>query len=99
VPKVIIGLDIGGTKILSGIITHDGRILARKKEPTRSQRDTGEILDGISATIRELMYLTGVEPEDVLGVAVGAPGPLDYVNGVIKDPPNLNGEICPCEMN
>lgn len=87
--KVIVGLDIGGTKILSGIITPDGQIIARKKEPTGSLRDTREILNEIAETVRELMHLTKVEPGDILGVAVGAPGPLDYRNGVIKDPPNL----------
>lgn len=93
--KVIVGLDIGGTKILSGIITPDGRILARKKEPTRPLRSLGEILDGIGETIRELMHRTGVRPGDILGVAVGAPGPLDYRNGVIKDPPNLQWRDLP----
>ncbi len=89
-PKAIIGLDIGGTKILSGIIAPDGRILARKKEPTRPMRDAAEILDGIGATVTELMRMTGVQPEDILGAAAGAPGPLDYCHGIIKDPPNLN---------
>lgn len=94
-PKVIIGLDIGGTKILSGILTPEGKILARKKEATRPMRDSGEILDGISETVTELMHKAGIGPEDIMGAAVGAPGPLDYHNGIIKDPPNLNWRDLP----
>lgn len=94
-PKAIIGLDIGGTKILSGILTPDGKILARKKEATRPGRRSGEMLDGISATVTELMHMAGVRPEDILGAAVGAPGPLDYFNGIIKDPPHLNWRDLP----
>lgn len=94
-PKVIVGSDIGGTKILSGVITPEGRILARKKEPTLPRRDTGEILDGICTTVSELLHITGIQPADVLGVAVGVPGPLDYHNGIIKDPPHLNWRDLP----
>ena len=93
--KVIIGVDIGGSKILSGIITADGRVLVKKKQPTRPERSAGDIMDGICAAIRELMQITGTTPQDILGIAVGAPGPLDHITGVIKDPPNLNWRDLP----
>jgi glucokinase len=89
VQELIIGIDIGGSKILSGILNREGRILARRKEPTLASRDTGDILDGITVTVKKLMHELGVGREDILGVAVGAPGPLDYFKGIIKDPPNL----------
>jgi glucokinase len=89
VQELIIGIDIGGSKILSGIFNREGQILARKKEATLADRDAGEILDGITVTVKELMQELGLQRENILGVAVGAPGPLDYINGIIKDPPNL----------
>lgn len=87
--KVIVGVDIGGSKILSGIISPQGQILIKKKEPTLPTRSYGDILDGICITIRELMQAIHLTDADILGIAVGAPGPLDHVTGVIKDPPNL----------
>ena len=93
--EVIIGVDIGGSKILSGIVTREGSILARKKKPTMADRDAGEIMDDICETVRELMQETRVKKEDILGVAVGAPGPLDHVTGIIKDPPNLGWRNLP----
>lgn len=87
--KVIIGVDIGGSKILSGILTREGKILAQQKRPTLADRAAGEILDDICGTIKELMLEVGVQRKDILGIAVGAPGPLDHVTGIIKDPPNL----------
>jgi glucokinase len=87
--ELIIGIDIGGSKILSGIVNREGRILARKKEATPLNCSPGEVLDGITVTVKELMQELGAGWQDILGVAVGAPGPLDYFNGIIKDPPNL----------
>ncbi len=86
---LIIGVDIGGTKILSGIVTQEGVILARKKEATCADGDAEELLDSIKVTINELLQQLGIGWQDIVGVAVGAPGPLDYGNGIIKDPPNL----------
>lgn len=94
-PKVVVGLDIGGTKTLAGIITPDGRVLARMKKPTQPKRSTGEVIDGICATVAELMRTAGVQPEDILGMAAGAPGPLDYQTGIIRDPPNFNWRDLP----
>lgn len=88
-PEVIIGVDIGGSKILSGILTCEGRIIVQQKKPTLADRAAGEILDDISETIKELMHKAGVQRKDILGIAVGAPGPLDHISGIIKDPPNL----------
>lgn len=48
--KVIVGVDIGGSKILSGIITVDGCVLIKKKEPTLPERSEQDIRDGICAT-------------------------------------------------
>ncbi len=87
--ELIIGIDIGGSKLLSGILNREGRILARKKEVTPANCEAGEALDGIKVTIKELMQELGAGWKDILGIAVGAPGPLDYFNGIIKDPPNL----------
>ncbi len=95
IEKVIIGVDIGGSKILSGILTREGRILVSKKEPTLAFRDSDEILDNISFTVRGLIQDIGVQPEDILGIAVGAPGPLDWAKGIIKDPPYLGWRNLP----
>ncbi|MDD4801834.1 MAG: ROK family protein [Syntrophomonas sp.] len=87
--ELIIGIDIGGSKILSGILDLKGKILTCKQEPTPAAYDAGQVLDGIASTVRELMLELKAERSDILGVAAGVPGPLDYYNGIIKDPPNL----------
>lgn len=89
-PGLIIGVDIGGSKILSGIISPGGQILARKKEATPAGHSAGHIVDQICKTVMDLRRETGAKREDIQGMAVGAPGPLDYESGIIKDPPNIN---------
>jgi len=97
VPGLIIGVDIGGSKILSGIISPAGQILARKKEATLADHSAGIIVDQICESVMDLRRETGAKREDILGMAVGAPGPLDYENGIIKDPPNLNWREFPLQ--
>lgn len=86
--RVVIGVDLGGTKILAGVVTADGQILRTLKQPTLSERGAEDILDRISAGMEELM--AGLSQADTLaGIAVGAPGPLFYPQGIISTTPNL----------
>lgn len=93
--KRIIAVDIGGSKILSGILTCQGQILARAKEPTLAQRSVADMMDSIVATVKRLSDEIGLKNSEVMGIAVGAPGPLNYATGVILDPPNLNWRNLP----
>lgn len=89
--EVIIGVDLGGTKILAGLITPDGRILKTIKQPTPAAAGAEKIMDRICTSIKELQ--TYVPDSDQLaGIAVGAPGPLYYPQGIISTTPNLGWE-------
>src|SRR5919201_1957848 len=82
----IIGLDVGGTKILGVRTDEHGRVLDRVRRPTGAGEGEEAVMDRIAETIREL-----TPPEGVDGIGVGMPGPLDPVAGVIYEPPNLPG--------
>ncbi len=85
----ILAIDIGGTKVLTGILNRDGRILVRQKEATCSTGRPEEVLEQISRMVEQMMSKLNLQPKDILGTGVGVPGPLDYVRGVVEDSPNL----------
>ena len=86
---VVIGLDLGGTKILAAVITRDGRILSRAKRKSRPDRGQTVILDRMATTAREAAEYAGISIREVQGVGVGSPGPLDTEKGIVIETPNL----------
>jgi glucokinase len=66
-----IGLDVGGTKIAAGLVTHSGCILARRRLPTHAGRGGERVLDDVLRTARDLVAEAASLGREVLGVGVG----------------------------
>jgi len=91
---LIIGVDLGGTKVLAGTVSVDGSqvhgtrlrdMLAQFGAEAVAERIIGVIEGVILDTINE----TGATRKDFIGIGVGAPGPLDREKGIIVVAPNL----------
>jgi glucokinase len=94
--KWIVGVDLGGTNIAVGVLPlhgGDGEVLALKSMPTEAGRGAKFVVDRITAMINEaiaqVLSQHGGGREDVAGVGVGSPGPLDRETGTIIATPNL----------
>jgi glucokinase len=70
----VIGVDVGGTKILAGLVSRDGTVLAHREHvtPVASEED---LLDGLEAAVREL-------DDGVAAVGFGIPSQIDQRDGV-----------------
>ena len=66
-----IGLDVGGTKIAAGIVTHSGRVLSRQRLPTWPERGGERVLDDVLRMARDLCDEAAVLGREVLGIGVG----------------------------
>jgi glucokinase len=86
----IVGVDLGGTKILVAVVGPDNAILGRSKRSTPAESGASAILaamvDGIDQAIAE----AHITREDIAGIGIGSPGPLDTKTGVILETSNLN---------
>jgi len=78
-----VGVDIGGTKIASGLARADGVVVAARRHATPG--DAREVAPLVVEIVRELCDEAGV---GVLPVGVGAPGIIDRV-GVVRYAPNI----------
>ncbi len=90
----IVGLDIGGTNMVVGLIPFEGGSpMAMRKLPTRPEGGGENVVarasDAIGAAVDEVLQATGGNREDVLGVGIGSPGPLNRTTGVVLETPNL----------
>lgn len=88
----VLGIDIGGTNLVVGSVAEDGsRLLALKSEPTRAEEGPDAVLNRLATLAKGTIAETKrLDPSaQLLGVGVGAPGPLDTRTGVIFLTPNL----------
>ena len=77
-----IGVDLGGTKILAGVVARDGQVLRRHERATPQ--------DSQDSVIRELEAAVGELLDDsVAAVGFGVPSPIDQVDGVVVECVNL----------
>jgi glucokinase len=78
---LLVGVDVGGTKIAAGVVDARGQVLSRAQIPT----DTGsteKTLQSIAAGIVEAIRAAGIEREQIRGIGLGIPGEVDPESGV-----------------
>ncbi len=91
----VIGVDMGGTKILSAVIDAEGNILATAKVPTKADRGVSEVIDRIAGSVQKAVDKSGVASDSIQAIGIGAPGPLDPATGVVIFAPNLGWRDVP----
>jgi len=90
--KTIFGVDLGGTTVKLGYFDMDGNVLDKWEIPTRKEDNGSLILPDIAKAILDKMKEKGLEKEDVVGVGIGVPGPVND-EGVIFMAANLGWGI------
>lgn len=91
--KTVFGVDVGGTTVKIGIFSEEGEKLSVWEIQTRTENHGLNILPDIAASIEEKCRENGIAKEDVLGVGIGVPGPVDE-EGVVHEAVNLGwGEL------
>lgn len=90
--KTIFGVDLGGTTVKLGYFDMDGNVLDKWEIPTRKEDNGSLILPDIAKAILDKMEEKGLEKEDVVGVGIGVPGPVND-EGVIFMAANLGWGI------
>lgn len=91
----VVGVDMGGTKILSAVIDAEGNILGTAKVPTKADEGTSVVIDRIADAIQKAIGKSGVNKASIEAVGIGAPGPLDPETGVVIFAPNLGWRDVP----
>ena len=90
--KVIFGVDLGGTTVKMGYFDTEGNVKEKWEIPTRKENNGSRILPDIAASIKAKMSEMGMEKDDVIGVGIGVPGPVD-AKGVIYKAANLGWDV------
>lgn len=70
---LLLGVDIGGTKVATVIAHPSGQILKHLSTPTDLSSDTATVV-GILQAIQAVMDAARVSPRDIVSIGIGAPG-------------------------
>ncbi|MCR5507869.1 MAG: ROK family glucokinase [Lachnospiraceae bacterium] len=80
--------DIGGTTIKMGLFSPEGEIINKWEIPTDTSDNGSNILRDIASAVKDEMTNRNLTSQDIAGIGVGAPGPVDK-DGVIHKAVNL----------
>lgn len=81
------GIDVGGTTVKCGLFRTEGTLVEKWEIPTRTEDNGKEILPDVAKTILDKLQERNIAKDDVEGVGIGIPGPI-----------NENGEAI-CAVN
>ena len=86
--KYVVGVDVGGTTVKLGMFTVGGEVISKWEIPTRTEDNGSQILPDIADSIKKEIVAHDINAEDVAGVGIGVPGPVDD-KGVVHKAVNL----------
>jgi glucokinase len=86
---MIVGVDLGGTTTKLAFLNLEGEIKTKWEIPTDNSNEGLNITTNIANAIDEKLNELGISKENLLGIGMGAPGPVNYETGVILNVVNL----------
>lgn len=93
--EVLVGVDLGGTKIMAGVFNPQLKLLATTKISTKSGRGFDAVVDRIARCVRDVVDEADLSLKQVRGIGVGAPGAVDPETGEVLFAPNLDWKKAP----
>lgn len=84
-----VGFDLGGTKMHAVLFDSQFEPVARRRKKTRGHEGADVGVDRIAAIVSKLLDDSQITREQLQGIGVGAPGPVNMDTGVILEAPNL----------
>lgn len=84
-----IGIDLGGTNIVAGVVDEHYKLIATARCKTNTPRPADDIIGDMARVSREAVKAAGLTMEDIDGVGIGSPGACNSDTGVVERAANL----------
>ena len=92
--KYIFGADVGGTSVKMGLFDMAGMVVDKWEIPTRTENAGEHILPDIADSINQKIAENRYIKEDIAGIGMAVPGPVDAA-GVVNKAVNLGWGVTP----
>lgn len=97
--KWVVGVDLGGTTIKMAFINEIGHMIAKWEINTNITDNGIHVVYDIKKSIENKLIEFGCTKEKLIGVGIGAPGPINMETGVVYEAVNLFWENYPLKAN
>lgn len=91
----VVGVDLGGTKILSGVFNAQFECVGRARVSTKAQRGPDEVIERIVRSVKDVVDDCDLSLKQIKGIGIGAPGAVNPETGRVIFAPNLGWEDVP----
>ena len=78
-----IGVDLGGTNIVAGVVDEYYRIVGKGKMPTACPRPSWEIINDVALSINMALEEAKISLDEVVSIGIGTPGSVNKKYGII----------------
>lgn len=97
--KYVVGIDLGGSKILTALCDLTGTILAKEKVATECVAGEEHVIRKISRSVSQVLAVAGISQEDIAAIGISSPGPLNVAQGIVVSAPILGWQNVPiCQI-
>lgn len=89
---IFVGVDVGGTKILSCPLIFTGggfKVIGEQKKKTKHRKGITEVIDRIVETVMGSLENAHLTVKDIRGIGLGLPGAVNSEEGVVLFAPNI----------
>lgn len=90
--KYYVGIDLGGTNIVAGVINDNFEIISKAQAKTNLPRPAREICDDMVSVTKGAIESAGLQIDDIESIGIGTPGIANSDSGVIEYSCNLGFE-------
>lgn len=84
-----IGIDVGGTNLVAGLVNDQGEIIGKVSTPTGAHRPPEEICADIVRIAKEVTLQNHTPLSEVTSVGMGIPGAISSAEGIVYHSPNI----------
>ncbi|MBO8164786.1 MAG: ROK family glucokinase [Brevibacillus sp.] len=96
--KKIAGVDIGGTSIKVALLSFEGEIVRKTQVPTPVSAGEDGVMAKIVETVDHLLAEEGQSRNELAGIGMGVPGPVDEATGHVYQAVNLGWRDTPLKQ-
>ncbi len=87
-----IGVDLGGTNLVAGLVSSNGKVLFNRKLKTEAAKGRETVITNIEKAVRQVIEgCNSRQKQELRGIGIGSPGLVDHRKGIVRNPPNLKG--------
>jgi glucokinase len=87
--KVMVGIDMGGTRLRALVVNAENEILGMQRAPTNPKQKPDHLVADLGVLVEAAVQSAGLKLSDLRTVSIGVPGAVDPIGGVVHHAPNL----------